>query len=53
MINNLIEINIIDKLLKRVFINEMLINNFFQISKNTLNNNIINLDKIKTISKND
>ena len=53
MIVNLIEINIIDELLKRIFINEMLIDNFFQISKNTLDNDIMSLDKIENVSKND
>ena len=47
VIVNLIEINIIDEFLKRIFINEMLIDNFFQITKNALNSDIINFDKIK------
>ena len=34
MIVNLIEIDIIDKILKLIFINEILINNLFQIAKN-------------------
>ena len=52
MIINSIEINIIDKFLKRIFINEMLIDNFFQIAKNTFDNDIMNFDKIKNVSKN-
>ena len=52
MIVNSIEINIIDEFLKRIFINEMLIDNVFLITKNTLNSDIINLDKIKNVSKN-
>ena len=51
MIINSIEINIIDKFLKRIFINEMLINNLFQIMKNAFNNDIMNFNKIKKISK--
>ena len=31
----------------------MLIDNFFQISKNTLDNDIMNFDKIENVSKND
>ena len=52
MIVNLIEINIINEFLKYIFVNEILINNLFQIMKNTFNNNIINLDKIENVSKN-
>ena len=51
MIINSIEINIINKFLKCIFINEILIDNFFQITKNTLDNDIINFDKIKNVSK--
>ena len=51
MIINSIEINIIDEFLKRIFIDEMLIDNLFQIMKNTFNNDIMNFDKIENISK--
>ena len=51
VIINSIEINIINKFLKRIFINEMLMNNFFQISKNAFDNDIMSFDKIKNVSK--
>ena len=53
VIVNLIEINIIDEFLKYIFINKMLIDNFFQISKDTLNSGIISFNKIKNVSKDD
>ena len=51
VIINLIEINVIDKFLKRIFVNEMLIDNLFQIMKDTFNNNIMSFDKIENVSK--
>ena len=41
----------INELLKRIFINEMLINNLFQILKNVFDNNIMSFDKIKSVSR--
>ena len=51
MIVNLIKINIIDKFLKRTFINKISINDFFQITKNAFNNDIISFNKIENVSK--
>ena len=51
VIVNSIEINVIDKFLKRIFINEILIDNLFQIMKDMFNNDIISFDKIKNVLK--
>ena len=46
IIISLIEINIINQILKRIFINKILINSYFKILKNTFNNRVISFNKV-------
>ena len=51
MIVNLIRIDVINEILQRILINEMLIDYNTQILKNTLDHNVINVNKINHISR--
>ena len=51
MIVNLFKIDVINKIFQRTLINEILIDNKAQISKNTLDYEIININKINCITK--
>ena len=51
IIVNLIKVDIINEIFQRILINEMLINRDTQISKNTLNHKVINVNKINCILK--
>ena len=52
MIINLIKIDIINEIFQRTLINEMLIDDNAQISKNTLDHKVMSINKIEYISKN-
>ena len=52
MIVNSIKIDIINEILQRTLINEILIDYDTQISKNTLDYNVMSVNKINRISKN-
>ena len=51
MIVNLIKIDIINEIFQRTLINEILINNNAQISKDTFNHKMMNVYKLNCISR--
>ena len=52
MIASLIKVDIINEIFQRILINEMLIDCDTQISKDTLDHNVMSVNKINRISKN-
>ena len=51
MIINSIKVDIINEIFQRILINEMLIDDNAQISKNTFNHKVMSINKIDYISK--
>ena len=51
MIVNLIKIDVINEIFQRTLINEMSIDDNAQISKNTLDHKVMNINKINCISR--